>query len=102
MKLILIALLACPFVWAEDNAEVMKELNRLKSRVEELEKKDSGKGFKSTDYSSKTTESTAPSTGSETPQMTEEQRKEIMATVEKYKKAQAEQEKALKELENDE
>ncbi len=102
MKLILITLLVCPFVWAEDNAEVMKELNRLKSRVEELERKDSGKGFKSTDYSSKTTENTTPSGGAETPQMTEEQRKEIMETVEKYKKAQAEQEKALKELENDE
>ena len=102
MKLMLIFLLTIPMSWAQDNAAVMKELNRLKARVEELEKKDSGKGFKSTDYDSKTTENTGPAAAQETPQMTEEQRKEIMATVEKYKKAQAEQEKALKELEDEE
>ena len=100
MKFILILALAAPLSWAQDNAAVMKELNRLKARVDELEKKESGSGFKSTDYSSRTTESTGP-TKSETPSMTEEQRKEIMATVEKYKKAQAEQEKALKELEDE-
>lgn len=101
MKLILIVLLACPFSWAQDQAAMMKEINRLKERVDRLEKKDSGSGFKSTDYSSQTTESTGP-TASDTPSMTEEQRKEIMATVEKYKKAQGEQEKALKELEDEE
>ncbi len=103
MKFILIILLACPLSWAQDNATLMKEINKLKARVDELEKKDSGKGFRSTDYSSKTTESTSSSSSSpETPTMTEEQRKEIMATVEKYKKSQAEQEKALKELEDEE
>lgn len=101
MKFILIFFLSCPLSWAQDNAELMREINKLKARVNELEKKDSGQGFKSTDYSSKTTEGTGPSSP-ETPAMTEEQRKEIMATVEKYKKAQIEQEKALKELEDEE
>lgn len=101
MKFILLILLACPFSWAQDNAALMREINKLKARVDVLEKKDSGQGFKSTDYSSKTTESTGP-TASETPAMTEEQRKEIMATMEKYKKTQVEQEKALKELEDEE
>lgn len=101
MKFMLIVLLATPLSWGQDNAALVREINKLKARVDELEKKDSGQGFKSTDYSSKTTESTGPSSASETPTMTEEQRKEIMATVEKYKKAQAEQEKALKELEDE-
>lgn len=103
MKFLLFVLLACPFSWAEDQdkAAMMKELNRLKGRVEELEKKGTGHGFKSTDYESKTTESTGPSKN-EAPAMTEEQRKEIQETVEKYKKAQIEQEKVLKELEDEE
>lgn len=103
MKFLLIALLACPFSWAEDQdkAAMMKELNKLRDRVEELEKKGSGQGFKSTDYGAKTTESSGPSK-SETPAMTEEQRKEVQATIEKYKKAQIEQEKVLKELEDEE
>lgn len=102
MKFIMLILLVCPVTWAQDNATLMKEINKLKSRVDQLEKKDSGQGFKSTDYSSKTTESTGPSSASETPAMSEEQRKEIMATMEKYKKSQGEQEKALKELEDEE
>jgi lipoate-protein ligase A len=108
MKLILIFLLACPAVWAqnltpEEQRALLKEVRDLKDRVNTLEKKDSGQGFKETDYSSKTTAATAsPTSVSQEPSMTEEQRKEIMDTVEKYKKKQAEQEKVLKELEDEE
>lgn len=87
----------------EEQKQLLKEVQGLKERVNQLENKDSGQGFKSTDYKEKTTESTAPaSAGSSEPTMTEEQRKEITATIEKYKKAQADQEKALKELEDEE
>lgn len=101
------ALLYCPLSWSQDltpdqQKALLKEVQALKERVKKLEKKDSGSGFKSTDYNSKTTENTSGPTASSGPAMTDEQRKEIMETVEKYKKAQIEQEKALKELEDEE
>ncbi len=105
MKLILMVFLIFPFAYSqnlspEEQRVLLKEVQSLKERVKQLEKKDSGQGFKSTDYSSKTTESAILKTNS--PQtMTPEQEKEIMETVEKYKKAQIEQEKALKELEDE-
>jgi predicted Fe-S protein YdhL (DUF1289 family) len=108
MKLILMIFLICPFAFAQDlspdeQRALLKEVQSLKERVNQLEKKDSGQGFKSTDYSSKTTETkTLKSNSPQEPAMTPEQRKEIMETVEKYKKAQVEQEKALKELEDEE
>lgn len=108
MKLILIVLLTCPLTFAQnlspdEQRALLKEVQSLKERVNQLEKKDSGQGFKSTDYSSKTTETTTVKSNSpQEPAMTPEQRKEIMETVEKYKKAQVEQEKALKELEDEE
>ncbi len=108
MKLILLLALICPLSFAQDlspdeQRALLKEVQSLKERVNQLEKKDSGKGFKSTDYSSKTTETTSVKTNSpQEPAMTPEQRKEIMETIEKYKKAQLEQEKALKELEDEE
>jgi hypothetical protein len=98
------ALLFCPLSWSQDmtpdqQRALLQEVQTLKERVNELEKKDAGSGFKSTDYHSKTTENTGAPAG---PAMTDEQRKELMETMEKYKKAQIEQEKALKELENEE
>lgn len=108
MKALLILLLLSPFVRAQDltpeeQRRLLREVQDLKGRVNQLENKDSGQGFKSTDYQEKTTASTTPAgSASQEPAMTEEQRKEIMETVEKYKKAQAEQEKVLKELEDEE
>jgi lipoate-protein ligase A len=107
MKLIII-LLVLSFsahaqnLTADEQRALLKEVQSLKERVNQLEKKNSGQGFRSTDYNSKTTESTSAKSGSQEPTMTPEQRKEIMETMEKYKKAQAEQEKALKELEDEE
>ncbi|MFL5784412.1 MAG: hypothetical protein ACJ76H_07390 [Bacteriovoracaceae bacterium] len=108
MKFFLILLIACPTVWAQnltpdEQRALLREVRDLKERVNALEKKQSGQGFRETDYSSKTTAAqTAPATASQEPQMTEAQRKEIMETMEKYKKAQAEQTKALKEIEDEE
>lgn len=108
MKYFLImSLLYCPFSWSQDltpdqQKALLKEVQNLKERVNKLEKKDSGSGFKSTDYNSKTTENTSGPAASSAPAMTDEQRKEILETVGKYKKAQIEQEKALKELEDEE
>jgi hypothetical protein len=108
MKFFLVLFLSCPMVWAQnltpdEQRALLKEVRDLKERVNTLEKKQSGQGFKETDYSSKTTAAqAAPATASQEPQMTEAQRKEIMETMEKYKKAQAEQTKALKELEDEE
>ncbi len=108
MKLILILFLVCPITWAQnlspdEQKVLLKEVQSLKERVNQLEKKDSGQGFKSTDYSSKTTEATTvQSKSQQEPAMTPEQRKEIMETMEKYKKAQLDQQKALKELEDEE
>lgn len=107
MKLILIALLLTPLARAQnltpdEQRQLLKEVQGLKERVNQLENKDSGQGFKTTDYKEKTTEATAPAGAPQGPAMTEEQRTEIMATIEKYKKAQIEQEKALKELEDEE
>lgn len=104
---LIIALLYCPLSIANDltpeqQKALLKEVQVLKDRVNKLEKKDSGSGFKSTDYNSKTTENTTGPAASSGPAMTDEQRKEIMDTVDKYKKAQIEQEKALKELEDEE
>jgi hypothetical protein len=106
MKLILLILIACPLAWSQnltpdEQRALLKEVQSLKERVNQLEKKNSGQGFKSTDYSSQTTERTSVNAPQE-PAMTPEQRKEIMETMEKYKKAQIEQEKALKELEDEE
>lgn len=106
MNIFLIILLASPFAIAqnlspEEQRQLLQEVKTLKERVNNLEQKDSGSGFRSTDFGSKTTETAAPA-GTQMPTMTDEQRKEIMETVEKYKKAQAEQEKALKELEDEE
>lgn len=108
MKMILMIFLICPLSFAQDlspdeQRALLKEVQSLKERVNQLEKKDSGQGFKSTDYSSKTTETTSVKSSSQPePSMTPEQRKEIMEAMEKYKKAQVEQEKALKELEDEE
>lgn len=108
MKIFLIsALLYCPLTWSqnlspEEQKTLLNEVKALKERVNKLEKKDSGTGFKTTDYKSATTENTASPAAASGPAMTDEQRKEIMDTVEKYKKAQIEQEKALKELEDEE
>ncbi len=104
---LMIALLCSPLSWSQDlspeqQKALLNEVQALKERVNKLEKKDSGSGFKSTDYNSKTTENTAGPTSSSGPAMTDEQRKEILETVDKYKKAQIEQEKALKELEDEE
>ncbi len=98
------ALLYCPLTWSQDltpdqQRALLKEVQALKERVNKLENKNSGSGFKSTDYQSKTTENTSAPAA---PAMTDAQRKEVMETVEKYKKAQIEQEKVLKELEDEE
>ena len=108
MKLILMLFLVCPLAYSQnlspdEQRALLKEVQGLKERVNQLEKKDSGQGFKSTDYSSKTTEaSTIKSNSPEEPAMTPEQRKEVMETMEKYKKSQLDQQKALKELEDEE
>ena len=87
----------------EDQRKLLLEVQDLKGRVNQLENKDSTQGFKTTDYNEKTTAASPSSPGAAAePQMTEDQRNEIMATIDKYKKAQAEQEKALKELEDEE
>ena len=108
MKYFLItALLYCPFVWSEEltpeqQKALLNEVQTLKERVNKLEKKDSGTGFKTTDYKSTTTEDTGLKPSSSEPAMSAEQRAEIMETMEKYKKAQVESEKAMKELEDEE
>lgn len=109
MKWTFLALfLLAPYVGAqnltpEEQKQLLREVQDLKGRVNQLENKDSGQGFKTTDYNEKTTAASPSASGaSSEPSMTEEQRKEIMETVEKYKKAQVEQEKALKELEDEE
>lgn len=86
----------------EEQKQLLREVQDLKGRVNQLENKDSGQGFKTTDYNEKTTAASPSSSAPAEPQMTEEQRAEIMATIDKYKKAQVEQEKALKELEDEE
>ncbi len=107
MKFFLItALLYCPLSWSqnltpEQQKTLLNDVQALKERVNKLENKDSGGGFKSTDYNSKTTENTTTPAAPSGPAMTNDQRKEIMETVEKYKKSQIEQEKALKELEDE-
>lgn len=108
MKLAFLIFLLLPLARAQslspdEQRALLNEVKALKERVNQLETKDSGQGFRSTDYQDKTTSQTSPGTASsQEPSMTEEQRKEIMDTLEKYKKAQAEQEKYLKELEDEE
>ena len=104
---LLTALLCCPLTWAQnlspdEQKNLLNEVKALKERVNKLEKKDSGSGFKTTDYKSATTEDTGPKPSASEPAMSAEQRTEIMETMEKYKKAQVESEKALKELEDEE
>lgn len=106
MKYLFLLLLSMPFSFAqnlspEEQRKLLQEVQSLKERVNKLEKNDPNPGgLKSTDYQSKTTESVATTPAG--PEMTAEQRKEIMETMEKYKKAQLDQQKALKELEDEE
>ncbi len=106
--LLLVVLLALPTAWSqnlspEEQRQLLQEVKSLKERVNGLENKDdSAGGFKSTDYESKTTEGSASPSQPAAPSMSGEQRREIMETVQKYKDAQAEQEKALEELEDEE
>ncbi len=108
MKYLLVMLLTLPTAWSQDlspeeQRQLLQEVKSLKERVNSLENKDdSASGFKSTDYESKTTEGTASPSQPAAPAMSDEQRREIMETVQKYKDAQVEQEKALKELEVEE
>ncbi len=102
MKIVFFILMMTPFSYAqnltpEEQRKLLNEVQSLKERVNKLEKNESP-GLKTTDYNAKTTESSAPAG----PAMTAEQKKEITETMEKYKKAQIEQEKALKELEDEE
>ncbi|MES2527880.1 MAG: hypothetical protein V4598_12380 [Bdellovibrionota bacterium] len=107
MKYFLItALLYSSVSWSQDltpeqQKALLNEVQGLKDRVNKLEKKDSGTGFKTTDYKSSTTEDNTLKPSSGEPAMTAEQRAEILKTVEQYKKAQAESEQALKELDEE-
>lgn len=86
----------------EEQRALLQDVKVLKERVKELENKNSGGGFRTTDYQEKTTETvSSPSQKSTEPAMTEEQRKEVLATLERYKKAQEEQQKYLQELEDE-
>ncbi len=98
--------LSSPLSWSQDltpeqQKALLNEVQALKERVNKIEKKDSGSGFKTTDYKSNTTEDNSLKPSSGEPAMTAEQRAEILKTMEQYKKAQAESEKALKELDEE-
>ncbi len=106
MKILLLLIFCFPFARAqnltpEEQKNLLKEVQALKERVNKLEKTDSGSGLKTTDYNAKTTEA-SPTAAPAGPEMSAEQRKEVMETMEKYKKAQLDQQKALKELEDEE
>lgn len=107
MKLLLLMILTCPLVQAQnlsadEQRALLNEVQSLKERVSKLEKKNTGQGFKSTDYNARTTVGAPLKAGPQEPRLTPEQRKEVMETLEKYKKAQIEQERVLQELENEE
>ena len=87
----------------EEQRALLKDVRDLKAKVQKLESGNAQKGLKTVDFKGSTTENTNPHPSAPTsPSLTPEQTKVLMETLQKAKLHQAEQEKALKELENEE
>jgi hypothetical protein len=87
---------------ADEQKQLLNDVKELKNKVNKLESEKSQKGLKTIDYQNSTTESTSAASGPTAPEITPEQSKEIMDTLQRAKAQQEAQAKALKELEDEE
>ena len=86
----------------EEQRILLNDVKELKAKVQKLESGKTQKGLKTVDYAGGTTETASGPASPATPSLTPEQTRLLMETLTKAKGHQAEQEKALKELENEE
>lgn len=101
MKKLLIILLLSSATFAQDNSDILRRLLKLEQRVAQLERQVAQKphmGLKVKDMDgTKMKAQQKP----QMPQLTPEQRKQIMQQLEQFKKSQKDNQKVLDELMNE-
>ena len=86
----------------EEQRKLLNDVKDLKAKVQKLESGKTQKGLKTVDYEGGTTETATQASSPAAPSLTPEQTRQMMEVLQKAKAHQAEQEKALRELENEE
>ena len=86
----------------EEQQKLLQDVKLLKDKVNTLEaEKKTSSGLKTTDYNSNTTVVATTPGPAPAPELTAEQMKEMMDSLQKAKSHQDEQQKTLKEIDNE-